>query len=553
MALFVLTGVVLLVGAAKPTGAQESAQPDLWLPWEGGTAWRYIYGPHSASAPVADALDFQPPDSGGHACETFTSAFWAVAAADGKAIVLANAVEVDHGNGFRTGYYHLADKQVKTGDEVKAGQRLGRPGCCPDGGSGESCWASEPHLHFYTVSSGARRPIVGSNIGGWYLDTDGCMVRPERRACPGASLISNAPESGPAPAMKSAITVAIDVSGSMAGLASSGDVLRLAAPYLRAASVGEDVTVMTFNSHSRVIARGSEKPALESLTAELGRSSPEGNTDLLAGLGLACREMTARGGDVRQALILVSDGYHNGSRLREPHRCFAEHGWPVHILGTARPNTNLLQRIASTTGGEYWAADTIFDPACEMERLRTLVSGGAHSPCSRFLLMPGERLQFPLEVPPEQAHGALVLTSTSLGDPAAPVSVDVNLRMPGGEEFTDEMAAAHEADGRTERYALSSPPPGLWEALITGRQVPEAGVLIDVSFGTTPIGFADGPAPLIESPTETPVPGEETPAPSDESGTETPGTTTTPTGTPKPTPLRPTISPTPRPTADARR
>jgi hypothetical protein len=556
VAVLLLLALAALLAVPSAGSGQESGDPSLSLPWEGGAVWRYAYGPHSGSMGFADALDFQPPDAAGKQCDVFTSAFWAVAAADGRAIVLPNAVEVDHGNGYRTGYYHLADKQVRTGEEVKAGQRLGRPGCCPDGGTGTSCWSQNPHLHFYTISGGARRPIVGVNIGGWLVDTNGCLVKPTQRACPGSSLISNAgrpedPASLPVPEM----TVALDVSGSMSGAVAGGELLRMAAPYLEAAAKGEKVTLLAFNSHPKVLAAPADKRTLDELAKSVSEERPDGDTDLAAGLAQACREMSAHG-PAPQALVLVTDGVHNApGRLRDPGRCFAERGWPVFIYGVGQPNAALLQRIAGATGGEYRPARAIFDPACEMQRVRGALSGASPGGCSRFLLRPGERLSVLVDVPPEQVQAALSVTWAALGKGDADPILKTTLRMPDGKMIAAEGVLSHEVETSAERYAIRSPAAGKWEAVISGSGLPPGGVLLVFSFGTTPTAFPTGvlptepPSPTPEAETgdaETPG-GVETP---DGSETPAPDDTETPTATPQPTkaPISVTPSATPSPT-----
>ena len=70
----------------------------------------------------------------------------ALAANDGK-VQLAGAsptgyrVWIDHGNGYRTGYFHLLNCNVKVGEVVKAGHILGSVGDNPKDHDGR-------HLHF---------------------------------------------------------------------------------------------------------------------------------------------------------------------------------------------------------------------------------------------------------------------------------------------------------------------------------------------------------------------------------------------------------------------
>src|SRR3989442_868436 len=157
-----------LIALQKDEGAHASQQPiGLWLPWEAGSAWRITFGPHGTSSDGSgSALDFQPPDAGGAGCESgFSSRYWVVAAASGRVIDLPNALEVDHGDGFRTGYMHIQEKQVTSG-EVVAGERLGEGSFCPGGPPG-SCWGTAPPLSFFTLPPGGKQAPPGGYLEGW--------------------------------------------------------------------------------------------------------------------------------------------------------------------------------------------------------------------------------------------------------------------------------------------------------------------------------------------------------------------------------------------------
>ena len=542
--LLLIVPALAILASFAPGSAQESETVSLTLPWEGGAVWRYMNGPHTGSSAVSDALDFQPPDAAGKQCEVFTSAFWVVAAADGRATVLPNAVEIDHGNGFRTGYYHLANKQVKTGDIVKAGQHLGQAGCCPDGGAEEDCRATEPHLHFYTAGPGGRLPITSTHLGGWLVDSDGCLVKPERRACPGSSLISNAPAYEGGNATEAAVTVALDVSGSIRAAGAESETMRFAAPYLRAAADGQPVTIITFSSRSKVVSRDGERKPLARLIDDVREARPDDVTDVGGAITRACSEMRLRTPGTPQALVLISDGFHNGARLQDPSRCFREHNWAIFAIGVGRENAGLLDRIVAGTGGEHRSAASIFDSACYFQRVRASAAGTATTTCSRFLLMPGERLQIPAFVPPEQAQASLAVTFAPVEEGQGRHRISVALRMSIGKLAADDAKLAHESAPGGERYAVSGPAPGAWEAVVSGTDLPDAGVFIDFAFSTTPIAFS-----IFVPEAGTPGPSP-TPAVAEESPTPTVGATETPTPTPAPRPTRPpktSVTPTPGP------
>jgi len=89
--------------------------------------------------PVHDGLDV---DNGGRAGHDPI-----VAIADGTVTFAdvrgtgANVIRIDHGDGWSTGYGHLHDIRVETGQQVRRGERIGTLG---DTGS----LSSGPHVHF---------------------------------------------------------------------------------------------------------------------------------------------------------------------------------------------------------------------------------------------------------------------------------------------------------------------------------------------------------------------------------------------------------------------
>ena len=232
---------------AEDDPAEAAEQPvGLWFPWEAGTSWRLTNGPHGYSNDgLGVALDFQPPDASGVSCDSgFSSSYWVVAAAGGTVIDRTNGMEIDHGGGFRTGYLHIQEKEVRSG-HVDAGDRLGKVSCCPDGGWTDFCWATAPHLHFYTVYRGAKQGIVGINFEGWVVTEDGCLVRGEETACTMGWLKSGAPAHT---SSNVDVVLMLDATGDL----TTGDphAARLAAAraYLGASGVDDRVGIVSYNS-----------------------------------------------------------------------------------------------------------------------------------------------------------------------------------------------------------------------------------------------------------------------------------------------------------------
>jgi murein DD-endopeptidase MepM/ murein hydrolase activator NlpD len=62
---------------------------------------------------------------------------------------VAKRIIIDHGQGLKTGYWHLDELLVSAGDYVYKGQIIGR--------SGQTGWASWPHLHFLVIKNGVHQ------------------------------------------------------------------------------------------------------------------------------------------------------------------------------------------------------------------------------------------------------------------------------------------------------------------------------------------------------------------------------------------------------------
>ncbi|SDX99528.1 LasA protease [Amycolatopsis xylanica] len=129
----VLAGV--LVGL--PTAAHAEAFPVFALPFQTGQQV-YSAGIHSddGNSGVKNAIDFSPYDKTVRAPLAGTVAIQHCSGGDW--------VTIDHGNGWRTGYYHMENIAVTDGQAVTAGTVLGKTGnALPCGGS-----STGAHVHF---------------------------------------------------------------------------------------------------------------------------------------------------------------------------------------------------------------------------------------------------------------------------------------------------------------------------------------------------------------------------------------------------------------------
>lgn len=81
-----------------------------------------------------------------------------------------NRVKILHKDGQVTGYGRLEGIRVKVGQEVEAGEPLGKPSCLPEPG-GEQ--AKKVGFQFFLGDSNGPKPIVGFEMGGWRVVGDG--------------------------------------------------------------------------------------------------------------------------------------------------------------------------------------------------------------------------------------------------------------------------------------------------------------------------------------------------------------------------------------------
>ncbi len=146
-----------LMNSLSLSAASDSAA--LSLPWTKGTDWRLTGGPHNNTGRRAHpwgSLDFAAPTPG-------TSAKVRAARSGIVRRPCGNLVEISHGGGWKTSYYHLKKITVRAGQRVERGTLLGytstRAGC---GG-----YASGPHVHFSVMRNGSHVDLHGFTIGGW--------------------------------------------------------------------------------------------------------------------------------------------------------------------------------------------------------------------------------------------------------------------------------------------------------------------------------------------------------------------------------------------------
>ncbi|MCI0818053.1 MAG: M23 family metallopeptidase [Chloroflexi bacterium] len=188
--LIILSAALLALAAACAGNDDDPLEEDTFrLPWTADESWFFLSGPHCDSSAetcpdgaVRYALDFAPraPLTGFLCDPSANDEYWVTAAAAGVVrIADRSLVEVEHGDGLRTGYYHLRSSSlaVAPGDFVAAGAPLGNPSCEHRRGG----TVPGPHLHFYfcagddaTTACLDDRPSLleaaGRTLSGWRIE-----------------------------------------------------------------------------------------------------------------------------------------------------------------------------------------------------------------------------------------------------------------------------------------------------------------------------------------------------------------------------------------------
>lgn len=165
---------VILAAIPAKVYADSSPPVDMFqLPWEQGKAWvsydgldngwrRPTGSPHNYRN--GGAIDFAPRVN--MTVGEDTSNDWVTAAAAGTVTQAGNCVvKIDHGNGWKTEYWHLDQIQVSAGQKVSRNQKLA---IIHNNKNQQVCLGNEypgPHLHFVF-----RPNVLDTRFAGWTVN-----------------------------------------------------------------------------------------------------------------------------------------------------------------------------------------------------------------------------------------------------------------------------------------------------------------------------------------------------------------------------------------------
>ena len=161
-ALFPVTDLLAQDNPVNP--ADLPADTLLQFPFPLADTWGF-WGPHSwnggSAPPPYSSMDFY---DGGGTCAA-PPGLYAVAAAAGSSVRRGSCwMEIDHGSGWTTSYYHLQNL-VGGGTQMRNG-RLGSIACevCAGG------FATGPHVHWSLKFNGFYTSLDGVKLSGWTID-----------------------------------------------------------------------------------------------------------------------------------------------------------------------------------------------------------------------------------------------------------------------------------------------------------------------------------------------------------------------------------------------
>lgn len=166
---------ILRQSASVVRGENTARALNYGLPWAAGQTWTMTGGPHPDSG-MGDkrpwsAIDLAYGPSVGVIRAAESGVVW-------RSSDCPNFIRVDHGGGYRTGYYHVVNERVSNGQTVIRGDALASEGM----GTGCGGYTTGPHVHFSMRYYDTRIEIGGTQLGGWEVRDggspyNGCMLR----------------------------------------------------------------------------------------------------------------------------------------------------------------------------------------------------------------------------------------------------------------------------------------------------------------------------------------------------------------------------------------
>jgi|GEM_PF-2699321 len=376
-----------------------------------------------------------------------------LAAADGTAYLDRagdGAIYIDHGNGYRTYYRHLSQRNVTDGQTVRRGAVIGT--------SGEECSPGNPHLHF---------EVQKYLLGQWV------PVDPYGWRCTGDDRYHKALGTNRDLWTMSAkpvdVVLVIDCSGSMYGqkIASAK---AAATQFVELLGSQDKVALVSFSTSASL-----DLPLTSNFShakSVIGNYSASGTTNMGDALTKSIDELVAnRRKDAIPCIIFLTDGQTNTGMTKDqilndlvPRARDA--GIFIYTLGYGTDvDPDFLTRVANCTGGEYYFAPNAETLKLIYMRLSQLARAMSQLAEHTAAALRGETSiwRFLLEFVTTFMRIILSWNGSNL---------DLTLIDPNGNPVVPGPGVIYSGnDTLPEYYEIYDPQPGEWTVQVYGREV----------------------------------------------------------------------------------
>ena len=228
------------------------------------------------------------------------------------------------------------------------------------------------------------------------------------------------------------------------------------------------VTVIGFDHKARILAPLTSPAQTDVLYKAIERIRAFGQTDMDGALDMA-RTAFGESDASARAVVLLTDGKDEPGRYRDAHRAFAEKHWSVYTVGLSkRADTEVLQRIAHDTGGEYHEAPTNTELQDIFGRICLTLQKKVPIRSRELRLVPNAPVDDPLPVDD-------TISAMTISLKASQPDVAFALRHPKGTVLTpdlpkDQRGISYDRKAAYQYYDLWSPTPGAWAARVQAPQ-----------------------------------------------------------------------------------
>ena len=246
--------------------------------------------------------------------------------------------------------------------------------------------------------------------------------------------------------------------------------------FVDTAQNNDQIAIVDFDSWSHL--RWPLQPLTEnrdSIKSAIDLINSSGGTSLSAGLIEGYNQLNSSTQTYKKAAVFLTDGvgsYNNEAEL------YKNYCWPIYTIGLGySTNSALLQSIADTTGGKYFALTDPNQLQNVYFEIATQISGGNLLASESSVMSTGGTFIASVAVPTGQ-QSATFLTTWPGSD------VNTTLTSPGGSEITPDSIDPniYYSKGLTyELYRITNPEAGIWEVSLYGADLASEGETVNIS------------------------------------------------------------------------